>query len=115
LQLSAEVAELKRQVESLQAVNTALSTAGEQNQQQAASAAAAAASAYTEANKQAMQAASEQQAQLQELLTYSISQLEKLHETRSQEQTELSRWVWLLQPQSTCSHGIVSLVCCNVC
>lgn len=111
LQLSAEVNELKRQVESLQAANTALSTAAEQNQQQAASAAAAAASADAEANKQAMQAAQERQAQLQELLADAVSQLEKLHESRSQEQTELDRWICLMQPHIICSHGVPSLLC----
>lgn len=78
-------------MESLEAEKTALSTAAEQGQKQAVSEAAAAASAEAEQARLTLQAAQEQQAQLQELLKDATSRLEQECEGRKKEQAELER------------------------
>jgi hypothetical protein len=91
LQLSAENDKLKRKVESLQAENTAISTAAAQGQQAAAFEAAAAASTDAEQARLALQAVQEQQAKAQELLRDVMGQLEEEQKSRAQEQAELER------------------------
>lgn len=91
LQLSAENDDLKRRVESLQAENTAISTAAEHGQKAAASEAAAAASTDAQQARLALQAAQKQQVKAQELLRDALGQLEEEQKSRAQEQAELER------------------------
>lgn len=91
LQLSAENDNLKRKVESLQAENTAISTAAEHGQKAAVSEAAAAASTDAQQARLALQAAQEQQVKAQELLRDALGQLEEEQKSKAQEQAELER------------------------
>lgn len=100
-QLTGEVDDLKRKLQSLEAANAALSAAAATapNEQQESEAAAAAA-AEAEQARLALQAAQEQQTQLQALLKEAVDQLEQERSARVQDSTQLERWVLLVDSSS---------------
>lgn len=91
LQLTTEVDDLKRQVETLQAANTALTTTAEQEKQLAVSGAVTAASAKAEQARLALQAAQEERSKLQVLLSEAVAGLEQERKSKGKDQAQLER------------------------